>query len=152
MRMLAEQPVSIGKVLDISLKLYSASFKLFLPYCGLLTLFYIAIGFISQSLQHGSDVEKGLLLLLLGLMLLVMAVFFFILYAAMVYRVDNFIHERDDSMMDSLLFGLKKVFPCALDGYSLWLSRHVRHDFTVYTGHDYRLIDVFIFKRHCRRK
>lgn len=116
MRILAEQPVSIGKVLDISLKLYSASFKLFLPYCGLLTLFYIAIGFISQSLQHGSDVEKGLLLLLLGLMLLVMAVFFFILYAAMVYRVDNFIHERDDSMMDSLLFGLKKFFPVLWTG------------------------------------
>jgi len=105
MRILAEQPVSIGKVLDISFKLYSASFKLFLPYCGLLALFYITIGLIVHASQEAA-LLGAFFLALLVLWLLLM-----IFHIAIIFRIDNVVHERIDSTMDSLLFGLKKFLP-----------------------------------------
>ena len=117
MRLLASQPVSIAKILDTSIKLYVASFNKLIGFFLIMAAFYIATGLFTQQLIRGqtanpAEAQPAVLanLPLFWGFVLVFTLMSFVLYIAMVYRIDNVVNEREDSFMEALQVGFKK-FP-----------------------------------------
>lgn len=117
MRFLATEPVSIAKVLDTSLKLYVASFSKLIGIFSILAVLYIAMGLLTLKLQPNpsapptaaAELLSENLPLLVGFVI-VFTLLSFVLYAAIVYRLDNVAYERDDSFFEAMTVGLK-AFP-----------------------------------------
>ena len=116
MQFLASQPVSIAKVMDISIKLYKAIFKKMIGYFLILAGFGIVSNFILHQLIPLQQANPGITPSSAYIGLLFIYVFSFslvsfIFYSALIYRMNNLVHQRDDSFSDGLKFGLKKLFP-----------------------------------------
>lgn len=117
MRLSATEPASIAKVLDNSIKLYVASFSKLLGIFSILAVLYIAMGLLTLQLQpdpsapptEAMELLSENLSWLVGFVI-VFTLLSFVLYAAIVYRLDNVANEREDSFLEALTVGLK-VFP-----------------------------------------
>ncbi len=114
MQYLASQPVSVAKILDTSFKLYKASFPKLLGYFIILTALYMLMSYLVDvfmpipdnptELPNFEDIRK-----VSGVFFLVTLVSL-IIYSAIIYRVDNVAHDRDDSFSEGLSVGFK-TFP-----------------------------------------
>ncbi|QPK63736.1 hypothetical protein IVG45_01795 [Methylomonas sp. LL1] len=116
MRLLASEPVSIAKVLDTSIKLYAAGFNKQIGILSILAVLYIAMALLTVQLQPDpatiTDVATEFPighLPLLGF-IAVFSILSFVLYAALIYRVDNVANGRQDSFMEAISVGFGK-FP-----------------------------------------
>lgn len=117
MSIIATEPVSIAKVLDSSIKLYTASFSKLIGIFSILAVLYIAMGLLTATFQPNPaappDAAAELLMenlpLLLGFVI-VFSVASFVLYAAIIYRLDNVANEREDSFAEALTVGFR-AFP-----------------------------------------
>lgn len=114
MQYLASQPVSVAKILDTSFKLYKASFAKLLGYFLILTALYMLMSYFVDvlmpipdtptELPNFEDMPKVSGVFFLGSLLSL------IIYSAIIYRIDNIAHDRDDSFSEGLGVGLK-TFP-----------------------------------------
>lgn len=119
MHILPSQPSSIAKVLDASIKLYSACFGRLMGLILTLAVFLIALGLFSDLLigtPDTMDEDEGMAFLIVKLPLLLSVVFFmsilsFVLYSAMIVRIDNAAHQREDTVMEAFQTGLNKFLP-----------------------------------------
>lgn len=117
MRFLASQPVSIAKILDASIKLYTASFSKLIGIISILAVLYIVMGLFTAQLQSnpaGPASPEAMALLTENLPLLlsfvvVFSILSFVLYAALIYRLDNVANEREDSLSEAAGVGLNKL-------------------------------------------
>lgn len=115
MSLLATQPVSIAKILDNSIKLYTAAFPKLIGFFLILAVFYISLGLLGQAMVSGQSTAPAEAYLL-GMMPMLMALIFifsllsFVFYLAMIYRVDNVANQREDSFIEAMKVGFKK-FP-----------------------------------------
>jgi hypothetical protein len=117
MQILPSQPVSIAKILDTSIKLYIASFPKLIGFFLIMAVFYVASGLVSIQLVNAqadnSVANPEALLALLPLyigVIFILSLATLVLYAAIIYRMDNVAHGREDTFMEALQLGLKK-FP-----------------------------------------
>ena len=114
MSQIAEQPNTIAKVLDSSFKLYLVSFKKLIGLGLMIAAAALAFNLVFQmtmsGLQSKSDPDAFLnvLPLFLGIFI-VYGIATIILYAAMISRIDNLVHEKDDSIAGAIALGLKKL-------------------------------------------
>lgn len=118
MSLLASQPVSIAKILDISIKLYKASFMKLLGFFLIMAVFYVSISFIIEPLMPTEQTPPGTMPPLDNLGTIFGAIFLFsllsfVIYSAMIYRIDNVENQREDSFMEALQVGFK-TFPSVL--------------------------------------
>jgi hypothetical protein len=122
MQILAQQPCSIAKVLDISFRLFAASFTKLIGYGLLLSAFYIVLTVLIANIgldQAANDPEAVQTALAEAMPMLIgyaviLTIFSFVLYAAMIYRIDNVARQREDSFAEALGVGLKKFLPMLL--------------------------------------
>ena len=120
MQLLPSQPVSIGKILDTSIKLYTASFTKLLGFFLIMAVFYVSLGLFSDQLLSGQPTNPAdVSAFMLAKMPMLMSVIFiaslltFVFYIAMIYRIDNVANQRDDDFIEALVIGFKK-FPAVL--------------------------------------
>ncbi len=114
MQYLASQPVSVAKILDTSIKLYKASFPKLIGYFLILTALYMLMTYFVDAfmpipdkpddLPNLKDINK------VSGVFFVVTMLSLIFYSAIIYRVDNVAHDRDDSFSEGLGVGLK-TFP-----------------------------------------
>jgi len=117
MSILATEPVSIAKVLDSSIKLYAACFNRLWGMFSILAVLYIAMGLLTATLQPDPSAPPSAALAFLTenlALLLVFIGFFglvsFVLYAAIIYRLDNVANDREDSFAEAITVGIR-AFP-----------------------------------------
>ena len=127
MGLLATEPASIGKVLDTSIKLFVASFSKLIGIFSILAVLYIAMGLLTLNLQPDPSAPPTAALELLSenLTLLVGFVIIFtllsfVLYAAIIYRVDNVANEREDSFFEAVTVGFR-AFPSVFFAVILYM-------------------------------
>ncbi len=115
MSLLAEQPNTIGKVLDTSFKLYALSFKKLIGLALIIAVLALVFNLVVQTtmsgLQTGAE-DPSAFLQALPVFLVVVLIYglaTIILYAAMVYRIDNLVHDREDGFAEAIMLGLKKL-------------------------------------------
>lgn len=120
MQLLASEPVSIGKILDISIKLYRTSFNKLVGLFLIMAAIYIFQGLMTEQLigdpSAGGAQAHALMLTRLPMAmgyLLVSSLAVFVIQLAIIYRIDNIVQQREDSFIDALQFGCKK-FPAML--------------------------------------
>lgn len=120
MQLLASEPVSIGKILDISIRLYKASFNKLVGLILLMAAIYVSQSLMTERLigdpsAGGAQAHALMLARLPTAMgyLLVSSLVFFVIQLAIIYRIDNIVQQREDSFIDALQFGCKK-FPAML--------------------------------------
>ncbi|POZ53263.1 hypothetical protein [Methylovulum psychrotolerans] len=112
MQILADEPVSLAKILDISIKLYVASFTKWISFSTVLGL--LSLGFNWFIRQHTLPGMAGAAALaevapwFFGIMVAVV-VCSAAGYAAIIYRLDNAAHQRQDSFMEALQLGIRKT-------------------------------------------
>ncbi|MBD9359399.1 hypothetical protein [Methylomonas fluvii] len=116
MRLLATEPASIAKILDASIKLYSACFSRLWGIFSILAALFIATSLITLQLQPSPSTPPteamafpGEHLPLLGFLIVIIALTF-VPYAALIYRMDNVINEREDSFSEAITAGFR-AFP-----------------------------------------
>lgn len=131
MPILPQQPSSIPKILDASFKLFAASFTKVIGFGLILSVLYIVLTVLSVNLAASLPVSTDpveaqpmpfpnpLNLVWWGAGFLVITLLSFILYAAIVYRIDNIAQQREDSFGEALGVGLKK-FPAMLAALILY--------------------------------
>jgi hypothetical protein len=120
MQILADHPVSIGKVLDTSIKLFAASFKKQMGFMGVLIGVYVLLGvgvalLVAQIQTAGAanPAAVSTAVILMGALFFLISIFTLVLYAGIIYRLDNLVHGREDTLMECVAFGFKK-FPSML--------------------------------------
>jgi glucan phosphoethanolaminetransferase (alkaline phosphatase superfamily) len=127
MSLLATEPASIAKVLDASIKLYVASFRKLTGIFLILAVLYIVMGLLSLKLQPDPSaspneamelLQENLAVTLTAIVLISLASF--ILYAAIIYRLDNIANDREDSLSEAVAAGLK-AFPTVLFAAILYI-------------------------------
>ncbi|WP_031432342.1 hypothetical protein [Methylomarinum vadi] len=114
MSLLAEHPNTIAKVLDSSFKLYLLSFRKLIGMALIIAaaamVFNVVVQMTMPTLQNsGNDPAAMQSLPLLFGALLVYGLTAMILYVAMVYRIDNLLHENEDSFAEAIMLGVKKL-------------------------------------------
>ncbi len=116
MRLLATEPASIAKILDVSIKLYAACFGKLIGIISILAVLYIATGLASLKFQTDPSAppEEALKLVtenlpLFGTIVIVSSLVSMVLYVAILFRVDNFANEREDTVGEAVSVGLKKL-------------------------------------------
>jgi len=123
MQILPSHPVSMAKILDLSIKLFVASFQKLIGFFVLMAMpplvvgvmVLIAMGIFPEEFKHfmseqGTDPTFGIILLVLGLLMaLVFSVLYFVSYPGMIYRIANVANEREDSLKEAMQVGLKKL-------------------------------------------
>jgi len=123
MEILPSKPVSIAKVLAISIHLYAASFdrllKFFValaaPACLIGLLVYFVSAMFAAQLKLGVDGHNanpvvGLVVLVLGaIVMLVTLILYVVSYPSLVYRITNEPLAQDTSFLQTLSAGLKKM-------------------------------------------
>lgn len=106
---LAQQPLSIGKVLDSGVKLYLSSFSKFI----LLSIIYAGLNiFLTEytySIEKAGYTDTNIPAIIT--LVLISIVIFFVLYIAIFYRIGGVAAGRVASIGDSLKFGLRKTIP-----------------------------------------
>ncbi|ASF45294.1 hypothetical protein [Methylovulum psychrotolerans] len=124
MQMLADEPVSLAKILDISIKLYVASFTKWIGFSTVLGVLSLGFNwFIKQYIGPGADASalaEGGTVLLLAIVAVTLCSS--VSYAAIVYRLDNTAHQRQDSFMEALQLGIKKTPSLLLAGFLYMLA------------------------------
>ncbi|MGR8935591.1 MAG: YciC family protein [Gammaproteobacteria bacterium] len=119
MQILPQQPSTIAKILDTSFKLYAAGFTKVIGMGVIISLFYVALTFLSASLSAdlpagaGSEAAQALMLKMLPALVgyvVLISLLTFIFYAAILYRIDNVAQQRSDGFGEAVTVGLKK-FP-----------------------------------------
>jgi len=119
MQIVPDQPASIAKVLYISIKLYGACFGKLMGLILALTVFLVSLGLFSDlviGMPETGNEGEGLGFLVAKLPLLLSVVFVlcilsFVLYSSMIYRIDNVVNQREDTVLQALQFGLEKFLP-----------------------------------------
>lgn len=112
MSLLAQEPVSIAKVLDTSFKLYKASFTKVIGLGMLCGVVSAGFGLFTSSMLQGmgegdmTAINDNLPQFLIGLA--VVWVFIFIFYSAIIYRIDNVAMQHEDGFSEAVLLGLRK--------------------------------------------
>jgi len=126
MQFLASEPVSIGKILDISIRLYRVSFNKLVGLILLMTAIYVSQSLMTERLigdpSAGGAEAHALMLSKLPMAMgyiLISSLAVFVIQLAAIYRIDNIIQQREDSFIEALLFGFKK-FPAMLLGVILY--------------------------------
>ena len=115
MSLLPSEPQTIGEVLDHGFRLYIKTFKLTAPIAAILALlWFIPNLFIDQDLlfPDGDFNFAAFGIIWAGFMLLNFIGTLFL--AAMIHRVDGFVHQDHRSTGTALLFGLKCLLPACL--------------------------------------
>lgn len=115
MSLLAKEPASIAKVLDASFKLLKASFPKIIGFGILIGLISAGLSISGTLFTQGvgaSGIESSGLIVFF-IILLIGFLFFFGLYAAMIYRIDNVANQRDDSFGEAMGVAVRK-FPVML--------------------------------------
>ncbi|NOV31935.1 YciC family protein [Methylomonas sp. ZR1] len=127
MRLLATEPASIAKILDASIKLYSACFSRLWGILSILAVLYIAMGLLTATLQPDPAAPQTAALELLSenlLLILAFVIVFslvsFVLYAALIYRLDNVTNKREDSFSEAITAGFR-AFPSMLFAALLYM-------------------------------
>ncbi|WP_347986102.1 hypothetical protein [Methylomonas sp. AM2-LC] len=127
MRFLAPQPVSIGKILDASFKLYRASFSKLLVFMLISASFQVIFGLLQMWLYKDQAQSPNLPLIiynehpvLMICVLLISSIITFTLHVAIIYRINNLEHQQQDSIADALSFGFRKT-PRLFLGYFLYI-------------------------------
>jgi hypothetical protein len=116
MNILATEPTSIAKVLDTSVKLYAASFCRLWGILSILAVLEISMSLLTQKLKR-DPLDSTTVAIefpaenipLLGGIFILLALTF-VLYAAILYRLDNVANERVDSFFEAITVGFK-TFP-----------------------------------------
>lgn len=115
MTLIANHPASIGKVLDTSFKLYAACFKQVIGYGLIVSVLYLISASITNIImydQSNADLivteDPASLIAVIGLSFLT-SFLTFVFYAAMVYRFDNFVNDREDTFGSVLVQSFKKL-------------------------------------------
>lgn len=115
MSLLPQQPVSIAKLLDLSFRLYFASFKSLLGLSVILSAAYILFAYFTVDLLTPAAGAEGTAAEFapdftgfLGAMS-VFVLLTFIFYGAVIYRIDNVANQRSDSLGESLTAAIQKL-------------------------------------------
>ena len=127
MSLIADQPVSIGKILDTSFRLYTASFKKVIGYGLIIGSVYLILTVAMNLLLLSEGEDPGQInatvmqsmLSVMGLTILA-GIVATIFYVAIIYRIDNLVCNRDDSFSEGLMKGIKK-FPATFLGMFLYV-------------------------------
>lgn len=114
MSLLTDRPNTIAKVLDSGFKLYIVSFKklVFLALtaasAGLAFNVLVQIKLpVLENATYSSTGMPALSSILAALAFYGMATM--VLYVAMVYRIDNLVQQREDSISEAVMIGLRKL-------------------------------------------
>ncbi len=112
MNVLANEPTSIAKILDASFKLFKLSFTKLIGLGLLSGIISASSSYFTAGMFGGLATEdmSGLsanLPLFLGAIIFVLFLLF-VIYGAMIYRIDNIAKQQDDTVMEAILFSLKK--------------------------------------------
>jgi Uncharacterised protein family (UPF0259) len=118
MSFLASQPESIAKILDTSIKLYKASFMKLLGFFMVMAVFYVSLSFMIEPLMPTPKTDPTALpnfenFGMVFSFIVLISLLSFILYGAMIYRIDNVENQREDTLMEGLQVGFK-TFPSVL--------------------------------------
>ena len=119
---LADQPQSIGKVLDSGFRLYGAGFKKFIGLAALyaVTMIVPALFVPVQSQPPGPpDFAR---VRLFGALVLVMIPVYIFFYAALLYRIGMFAQSNDPGFADALKRGLRCVIPALVSSVLAMLA------------------------------
>ncbi len=119
MQILPNQPASMTQVLATSIKLYSACFSKLLGLILALAVFLVSLGLFSDliiGIPETASAAEGMAFLIVKLPSLlsvgfVMSLLSFVLYSAMIYRIDNAVNQREDTVLQALQVGLDKFLP-----------------------------------------
>lgn len=121
MQILPSQPASIAKILDASINLYVTCFGKLINLFLVLAAFFIALGLFTDLLlmppEPGFGDSADQETFILARLPLLLAVVFcasiasFVLYIAMIHRIDNVVQQREDSALEALQVGLNKFLP-----------------------------------------
>ncbi len=130
MRFLLPQPITIGKILDTSIKLYQAALPKLIAFILINLVFQVGFIFLSISLNIDSTkpaAQFAQILANLPLLLsvgLIYSFFYFAILVGMIYRIDNVENQQEDSLQEAFQFGLKKIF-VVFWGYILFVIAFV---------------------------
>lgn len=117
MSVLATQPSNIIEVFESSIKVFKLSFKKIIGLGIIIGLIQVASGIISEMIikQQSSMGADAVLNIIprLSAMGFLMTLCAFIVYAAIIYRIDNVVKMREDSFSGALMFSVRK-FPALL--------------------------------------
>lgn len=113
---LPQEPSSMARLLDASFRLFSAGFVKVIGIGLMLAASYIAFAFMTNHIMgvppDGSEISpEGFKHNLAAFFVAVFGftMFTFLFYGAIIYRFDNITHQRQDTLVDALGVGMKKL-------------------------------------------
>ncbi len=116
MIILATEPASIAKVLDASIKLYTACFSRLWGIFSILAVLEISMSLLTQKLKHEPLASPTVAiefpaenLPVMGFIFILLALSL-VLYTAILYRLDNVANEREDRFFEAITVGFR-AFP-----------------------------------------
>ena len=126
MLFLDSQPASIAKILDNCFKLYSVCFVKILGYAAIIALWSIILNTLTEQYLGGNPTDPAAAQLYLtetlpkymGIIFLA-SVLLWIVYIALIRRIDNVVHENQADWSDELREGLSKL-PASIFGMILY--------------------------------
>jgi hypothetical protein len=126
MRFLAPQPVSIGKILDASIKLYKASFSKLLVFILISAISQVIFSLFQLWLINDNAPTPTSPLVvwqenpaLMICVLLFYSVITFTLHASTIFRINNLENQQHDTILDALSLGFRTT-PRLFLGYFLY--------------------------------
>lgn len=121
MQMLADEPVSLAKILDISIKLYVASFTKWIGFSGALGVVNLSFfGVAKQLSTPRSDSAEPVIWVSVFLIMVILCSC--LSYAATIFRLDNVANQRQDSFMEALQLSIKKLPSLLFAGFIYMLA------------------------------
>ena len=117
MTLLPQQPSSIAIILDTSFKLFTTGFKKIIGFGLLIGVIYLLMAYsINIAMPNGDFVDpqdfntyalQALPQIFASIIFSVLLSFVF--YGAIIYRIDNLVNAREDSFIEALWLGIRKL-------------------------------------------
>lgn len=118
MRILASEPASIAKLLDISIRLYRLGFSKLVGFMLFISMLYLADGLLLQPLGEKfwrmAMIDPHYYPLAFSLMICPWFMTVCTCSAAIIYRVDAFANQRETRLMDVVKIAVNKMLPMFL--------------------------------------
>ena len=124
MPILPSQPVSMAKILDISIKLYTASMGKLIGLNLIMTAIYFVFELVSDQISGGLSATPDDMASINQSIALSVGVFLVyylvtcVVYIAVAYRIVNVANQREDSFIEALQMCLKKLSAALVAGVS----------------------------------
>ena len=123
MTLLAQNPTSVAKILDISFTLFKACFSQVIGLSLIVSFLSTAVSWflsdIFQEVEQNNIASSLSSVAMVLAIVLIISIFTVSLYNAMVYRIDNIVHDNNDSFTEVWGMGFKKT-PRVLWAFTLY--------------------------------